>query len=202
MKHDKQKNLIPSLFPEKLQWDRDNVFISLGKLYDFVNRECDDAIAWYYDKKKWKKRCGVLSRVLAIFGAAIAGLVPIIIEIQKSTGCKYILSPGISTVSLAFVALFISLDKFGGWTSGWIRYVNTAQQLSQLQSNFKLKWEQELISLSNAEEYLDVLKESIAILEKFLNSVHDLVRKETDLWVQEFKGVLHELEKGEKNNNT
>jgi phage terminase large subunit-like protein len=100
------------------------------------------------------------------------------------------------------VALFISLDKFGGWTSGWIRYVNTAQQLSQLQSNFKLKWEQELISLSNAEEYLDVLKESIAILEKFLNSVHDLVRKETDLWVQEFKGVLHELEKGEKNNNT
>jgi hypothetical protein len=198
MKHDKQKNLIPSLFPEKLQWDRDNVFISLGKLYDFVTIECNNAIFWYYDKKKWKKRCGVLSRVLAILGGAIAGMVPIIIEIQKSTGCKYILSPGISTVSLVFVALFISLDKFGGWTSGWIRYVNTAQQLSQLQSNFRLKWQEQMISLFKAPDYIEVLKETVLLLENFLDSVHDVVRKETDLWVQEFKGVLHELEKGEK----
>lgn len=198
MKRQIKPDLTPVKFPESLKWERTHAPQSLKELCDVVNAECTEAINWYFEKKRRKKYFGLMSRMGAIVATAIAGLIPIIVEITKPTTAQSSISPAWSTVALAFVALFISLDKFGGWTTGWIRYAKAGMQLSQLQSNFKLKWEPQLILLASNPGDPELLKEAISQLKTFLESVHEVVKKETDLWIQEFQGVLKEIENGGK----
>jgi hypothetical protein len=82
-----------------------------------------------------------LLRLGAILAVAVAGLIPLIGELLKRND-KLWLSPAWATVALALAGLLIAIDRFGGYTSGWIRYVRTAQKLTSLQGEFRLDWEE------------------------------------------------------------
>lgn len=190
----KTKDLIPGAFPQELNWTNAQILKSLDELYKFVNNECERAICWYYSKKKSKTIFGFMFRIGAILFITFAGIIPILSEIiRPESGFR--ISPSWATIALAFAALCITLDRFGGYTSGWIRYVRTGQALVNLQSIFQIDWVKEKIVLQNAS--MDYEKTEAAILKcrDFLFQVNAIVRAETDVWAEDFQKVLVGLDK-------
>lgn len=103
--------------------------------------ECAASIDWY-DRKKWSKSLlGFLLRLGAILMVGVGGLIPLIGELLKRNGIPGI-SPAWATVALALAALLIAIDRFGGYTSGWIRYIRTAQSLTRLKGEFLMDWQE------------------------------------------------------------
>ena len=108
------------------------------------------------------------------------------------------ISPAWATVALAVFGLFITLDRFGGYTSGWIRYITSGQSLSDLQSDFRVEWEKYRLSLDASQIDTAIVQQGIERCKTFLSQVHSVVKSETDQWAQEFKKALIELEENAK----
>ena len=176
-------DLKPSGFPDDLDWGGDPLKC-LQKLHDFVLDECSASIDWYYRKKKIKSRLGFMLRLVAILAAGAAGIVTILASHVKQ------LEPVWATGLLALAALLISIDRFGGYTSGWVRYVRTAQNLVILQGEFRLAWEEQRRLLSSIPPEPVQIEKSILLCRSFLEQVYEKIRHETDLWAQEFEQAL------------
>lgn len=192
MKGDKA-DLKPGAFPADLKWTGTEVAASLEGLHDFVNQECDRAIKWYLSKKRNKRISGVTFRVIAIFAAAVSGVIPVLAEIYKNDSGRTI-SPAWATIALAVAAVCITLDRFGGYTSGWVRYVRTSQALSQLQSDFWIEWEKRRLILQGGYTNPEMVQQAIQLCQDFLEQVHAMVRAETNQWAQEFQKMLVALD--------
>jgi hypothetical protein len=186
-------DLTPGIFPQNLNWKEGEATESLEELYSFVNIECQRAIDWYFQKKRTKRIAGYLFRVGSILSLAGAGVIPIIGEIYNDEGIPG-LSPAWATVALAIAAVLVALDRLGGYTSGWVRYVRSGQTLSQLQSDFRVEWEKQKLLLHGGQVDVEIVQEGIDKCRKFLTEVHVTVRNETNQWAQEFQKILVELE--------
>jgi len=189
-----KKDLIPQNFPADLDWSADSSLDSLRQLYEFVNRECEEAVNWYYSSKRTKSRLGYFLRAGSIVAVAIAGIIPIIGEIFERDNGNPVISPAWATVALAIAALFVALDRFGGYTSGWVRYVRTAQRLSILQSDFRLDWEEYRFDRPHHGGETEFVKKGILLCRRFLRDVNLEVQSETTAWAQEFQQALIEVE--------
>ncbi len=196
---DDKGDLKPGSFPEDLKWSEKEATTSLENLYQFVNDECDRATKWYFDKKRTKKILGYIFRVGAILAVAIAGVIPILGEIYEK-GDVPGLSPAWATFALAIAGVFLSLDRFGGYTSGWIRYIRTAQALNRLQSSFQIGWESQRLILQGGQTDSATVDQAIKQCRDFLAQVNSIVGAETDEWAKDFQKVLAELEKKTKEN--
>ena len=193
MSSDPKKDLVPQSFPKNLDWHSAQSLESLDRLYEFVTTECESAINWYYDSKQAKSRLGYFLRAGAIVAVAIAGVIPIIGEIYETDGTPAV-SPAWATVALAVAALFVALDRFGGYTSGWVRYVRTAQRLTILQADFRLDWEEHRFSRPHYGEEAEFIKAGILLCKQFLRNVNLEVQTETTVWAQEFQQALIEVD--------
>ena len=182
-------NLQPMGFPKALDWSPAKQQESLEQIYLFVMEECAASIHWYYRKKGSKSLLGFLLRLGAILAVAVAGLIPLIGELLKRNGIPGI-SPAWATVALALAGLLIAIDRFGGYTSGWIRYIRTAQMLTSLQGEFRLDWEEYRRSCLEEFSGADRTKEGINLCRTFLLAVYAQVRLETDIWAQDFQQAL------------
>ena len=192
-------NFKPGSFPKDLNWSEKEAATSLEKLYQFVNDECDRATKWYFDKKKTMKFLGYVFRVGSILALSIAGVIPILGEIYEK-GDVPGLSPAWATFALAVAGVLIFLDRFGGYTSGWIRYIRTAQTLSRLQSDFRIEWESKKLTLQSSQTDSATVDLAIQQIRYFLAQVNSIVGAETDEWAKDFQKVLAELEKKTKQN--
>src|SRR5210317_1168071 len=174
---DQKGDLKPGSFPDDLKWTENGATASLEMLYQFVNDECDRATKWYFDKKKTMKFLGYVFRVGSILALSIAGVIPILGEIYEK-GDVPGLSPAWATFALAIAGLFVTLDRFGGYTSGWIRYIRTGQALSRLQSNFRIEWEHQRMILQGGQSDLAKVEEAIKHCRDFLDQVNLIVGAE------------------------
>ncbi len=186
-------DLIPSDFPCDLNWTADEAIASLENLYGFVNVVASRAIKWYFSAKKSKRIMGYLFRIGALVAVTVSGLIPVLGVIFVEEG-KPIISPAYATISLVFAAFFISLDKFGGYTTGWIRYIRTGQALSELQDCFRVEWEKQRFVLHEGKAESEEVLQAIDKCKEFLTQVHKTVRAETDQWAQNFRKILQEFE--------
>jgi hypothetical protein len=196
---DHKGDLKPGSFPGELKWSESEATASLEMIYQFVIDECDRATRWYFVKKRTMKILGYIFRVGSILALAIAGVIPILGEIYEK-GDVPGLSPAWSTFALAIAGVFLSLDRFGGYTTGWIRYIRTAQALSRLQSNFRIEWESQRLILQSGQTDSATVDQAIQKCRDFLAQVNLIVGAETDEWANDFQKVLAELEKKTKKN--
>ncbi len=195
---DHKPDLTSQPFPKNLKWSTEEEQISsLDQLYQLVNRECDQAVGWYFTKKKKKKIYGYLFRIGAIFAVTISGVIPILSQILARNGSP-VFPPGWATVSLAAAALFISLDRFGGCTSGWVRFIRTGQRLNKLQHEFKMEWEKQKLVRQCEDLRVENVKQAIDSCKDFSNQVNLTVMAETDQWAQDFQKTLQDLETNAK----
>ena len=194
---DNKDDLTPSVFPVDLKWTEGDATESLEKLYQFANYECKRAIDWYFIKKRSKRIAGYAFRLGAILALAVSGVIPILGEIYKTNNSPDI-SPAWATVALAIVGLFVALDRLGGYTSGWVRYVRCGQSLTNLQSDFRVEWEKLRLALQEGQTDSAIIQQGIDKCKEFLAQVHSTVRAETDQWSKEFQKFLLQLDEKTK----
>lgn len=193
-------------FPQNLDWKSPKRLDSLQGVFGFVDEYCTEAIEWYYRKKQNKRRFGCVFRILSIIAVAVAGIIPVISEIICKPDGTLCISPGWATVAIAIAALSIALDRFSGFTSGWIRYVRSAHRLTELQGQFRLDWFMYLEEESNgrvdetgnskdAKTYdCSCHDYGLRLCKDYIVSVNSVLGRETDAWAQEFQQVLVQFE--------
>lgn len=202
-----EKDLISDKFPHDLEWEPTKRLESLQRLFAFADSHCTKAVQWYNTRKRSKQRFGYSLRFLSIIAVAVAGIIPVLSEIICRGDAAQCISPAWATVSFALAALFIALDRFSGYTSGWVRYVKSAQKLTELQGQFRLDWCMYLHG--EADVSIDKSRDSendqnpvflnrnhgLRLCKEYISSVNSVVSRETDLWAQEFQQTLVQFEK-------
>jgi len=174
----------PTLDPD-LKWDPPAAD-SLGKLYAYVVKFSDATIGWYQTRRWPKRRWGVFMRLGAIVLGVTAGLVPI----SEQLGMGMI-PPAWSTVMLAAAGLFVTIDSFFGFTSGWVRYMLAQQKVERAKDIFLMEWNALKVAKADDQTQLERAK-------TFLLTVGRIVDDETQEWATEFQSALKEMEKARK----
>ena len=170
----------------------------LSQVYDALVNKAEEALRWYETSQRAKKRGARITRGAAIFLGALAAITPTLIAVLPERLGDFAvvkLSP-IATAIGVVAGTLILLDKFYGFSSSWMRFAVTYQEIQAHLEVFKLEWRRRLFELSCGQaptpEQVSALFD---FLTAFLRSVNDSVRAETRDWVVEFKGVLADIDK-------
>lgn len=182
----------------EFEWSSDDPLDSLSQAYAYVEDQGIKAIEWYWANKASKSRGSRAVRFAAILLTTVAGLIPIVM----ATGVRV---PGLSDstmsnmgyVLLALVGALLGLDKYAGFTTGWMRYIRTGLALQKTLEELRFDW---LILRSKAANppTPEEIQAMLARLSKFIGDVQEQVQSETELWITEFTNSLTQLDKDAK----
>lgn len=188
-------NLIVGEFLTSLKWDAQNAEASLDKLYKFAYEEAKKAEDWYWWKTSQKKRWAMALRVVSILSVTLAGIIPILGPIVMDSSGDPLINPIWSSVAVAFGTAALGLDKFFGYSSGWIRYVTSALSVKGWLIEFKYDWElNRAMTIANDSEYSEQeLQSMITKCAAFALKISNAVQEETRQWAQEFQTSLGTL---------
>src|SRR5215471_17304954 len=121
----------------------------LAALHKYVEDEIIKARDWYFKSKQSKKYLSQFVRYAAITFSASAGILPIAMglwpnALNNVAVLRFLKPEGSSNLAISLLAAlataFIGLDRFGGFSTGWIRYVKVAQQIDMILQEFRLDW--------------------------------------------------------------
>lgn len=190
----KLTDLIPDDL-EHLPWKPDTAVASLDKYYQKLDAQATKTINWYFGRKKGPAALAQLIRWLAIFASLAGGLFPIWRSGLNVTGTW----AGVGDLGyalLATAAALIVVDRFGGMSSAWMRYVTTAQSIAREQRLFRLDWNEKRAEVESQPQQpppFEHLKPLFALLRTFAQKHDEIVDGETRTWITEFMSVLAEL---------
>jgi SMODS and SLOG-associating 2TM effector domain 2 len=174
----------------------------LEEIYDALVRKASSAMVWYETRQREKKRGARGVRTVAIILGALTAIIPSLIALLPERihmwGMEFSalkLNPLATIVGVA-AATVILFDRFYGFSSSWMRYVTTYQDIQSHLEEFTIGWRKEILKLNSNQPPTD--EQIIAIYDyllAFLKSINDAVRAETQSWVTEFKGTLGDIDK-------
>lgn len=194
---------VPKLKVQGLKWGtKEEIQESLKELYGYAEGVAEEAIYWYgYSKRKkaWKSR---LLRFLAIILTAVGGLTPIISSLgwstQKAAGTQELNIGQLGYLFLGLAAACIGLDRYFGFSSGWMRYITTKMTLERTMSEFRFDWAMMVAKFGAKEPTPDQVQLMIQRGKEFLSVVNNYLNQETQEWVSEFRTNLAEIERTAK----
>ena len=178
---------------DRLSWSSDSVVESLDKIRSLAERQAQSAIEWYYRKKRPKATASRTFRFLAITLATTGGLTPILINLPLVSPTWQLERWGYAMLGAA--AACVALDKFFGFSSGWVRYVVTAQTIEEALFAFRIDWARAESKLASAAPTSAQCDELLQLAKDFTSRVMKEVSQETQQWVVEFQSSLADLEK-------
>ena len=114
-------DLTPDSF-DSLSWELEHCEGSLNVLYRLAQGQAVEAIKWYQGHHKPKRTAARMLRGGALLFATIAGVIPIVSEVLRFRNAPFLFSPAWASVSLVLAAALITLDRFFGCSTGWMRY--------------------------------------------------------------------------------
>jgi len=182
--------LVPNI--ESL-WKPEQILESIEQIRRDAKTFANDAVAWYYGKKNSKARASQVCRALSIIFISIGSLMPVL----GSVGVISTKIPGLSEWGYVFLgvgAAFIALDKFFGFSSGWTRYVLTAQIIQKTIYSFDLDWTKLQARLGNRAPGPSEIDEFLQIAKTVYESIMGQVAQETQQWAAEFQQSIADLE--------
>jgi SMODS and SLOG-associating 2TM effector domain 2 len=187
----------PSIDLSKLSWKDADVDNSLSLLHRYVEDQAQQQIQWYWDKKRAKAHMSMFLRFVAIILFALGGLVPIVkATLPPAITAKFPFDFGQSGYLLIGVAAgCMGLDRFFGYSTGWIRYVTTAMAIEKSLEEFRLEWARNMAKMHGAQPGPDQLEVLIQTCAAFSLAIKSQVEQETKAWVVEFQTNLSQLEK-------
>ena len=176
-------------------WDATKSDESLILVHQWAVNKAHERIDWYKDNSKTKRILSVLLRIIVIFFVAAGGLCPLIdaTEVFKQLGIDSFTLGKWGYVSIALAAAIVGFDKFFGLSTGWMRFIVTQLSLERVLQEFHYDW-----AFLLAQQQEQQVKTNIPLLQRakdFTLKVEDLVKQETDAWVQEFQSDIAELTK-------
>ncbi|MDF1554990.1 MAG: SLATT domain-containing protein [Deferrisomatales bacterium] len=174
-----------------LPWDENSREASLESVFHHAVTEAEAALRWYQPRIRNKRLWAQGLRLGAIGCGTFAGLLPMVAQLPS---LREAIAPVWASISLALAAAILLLDRFFGFSSGWMRFIHTEMQLKDLLEEFLLDWEVARSQWSGPpteKQVAEMLKKA----QGFLAAVHGEVRRETSAWVQEFQKALGEIER-------
>ena len=187
----------------ELPWGEGEVKISLQRVHDHFVSKCLEAIDWYLEAKVWKKRLAQFTRFGAVALASLAALLPLLAQLlgsqadappaNASWGAWW-LQPAWASLLLALAASLVAVDRFFGYSNGWMRFINAEMQLRQLLEEFQMDWEQSRARLRGATPDPDKTQELLALCRVFVVKLNAIVRDETNTWMAEFRDSLRQVD--------
>lgn len=189
----------------------------LHALYLDTVEKAQENIDWYTNNARLKKQRAQQLRFLSLVFIGIGGITPVMIEVFE---LRDRISPSIATVIIATGTGFIALDRFWGYSTAWIRFLTTELELKSMLENFTYNWERTVSMYghhcnSDIPEVLaepvigkdgqveddrtirgktSYIIEMIRRCQDLRNEVNSKVRKETEMWVEEFQSNLRTFE--------
>jgi hypothetical protein len=161
-------------------------------IYEAAVAKCKEAMGWYASHRKARKRWGRGLRIGAIAFGTLAGLTPIIVQLM-SPDAEHQRFNLLASIFVVLSATCVALDNYLGSSAGWIRYVSAYFELSSRLESMQLHWARQALApqFSTQKEQLGAL---LDLLQSFIVEVNEVIRKETQEWMAEFKGNLMLLE--------
>ena len=181
----------------KLSWKDADLENSLSVLHEYVEEQAQKQIQWYWDKKRAKANMSMFLRFLAIILFVLGGLVPIVkATLPTAVIATFTFDFGQSGYLLIAVAAgCMGLDRFFGYSTGWIRYVTTAMSIEKSLEEFRLEWTRNMAKMRGAPPTPEQLEALVQTCAAFTLAIKSQVEQETKAWVVEFQNSLSQLEK-------
>jgi hypothetical protein len=179
---------------EQLVWRPDTRSVSVEVLFEHAVGLAVAAEEWYARKRPPKRAAGRSLRVATVVLGAIGAVLPILSEITTKNG-KPAIAPGWAAVALALAAALITLDRFFGFSSGWMRFMDAELQVTRLRHQFEYDWNTQRAA-SQEPPTDDELRAYIALAQDFVLGVDRIVAAETAAWIVDFRGGLERIEQG------
>ncbi|WP_407564759.1 SLATT domain-containing protein [Streptomyces sp. 184] len=163
----------------------------LRELRAWAEREAEDAIEWYLNDKRLKRRGSRVISALTILLAVAGTLIPLasVVSGGPPQGWGYVL--------LALAAGCKGFDHFFGLSSGWMRDITAAHALRAELNDFRMAWAAEQLRAAEpASGTLDpaALERRLALLTSLVEAVRRQVESETAEWLSEFRATAQQLQ--------
>lgn len=186
----KRIDLKAAAFPTIADWSQPSLGSNILLVAAYAEKQARDSVDWYFSGRKIRRVFCRICRLLAIVLTAAAGIIPVVSQAYEQWGLK----PVHSTLCLAAAGLWLALDRFWGFTSGWVRYIQTGQQLSNLLEQFRFDFNKERLAWSGAQPSLPQAQAAFVQIRTFVQQVHSVVAEETKAWAAEFSDVLKQFD--------
>ena len=187
---------------EGLSWgDARETEASIQRVYAYAEQRAQQAIEWYLKSKGWKAFWSRSLRISAILLTTLGGLAPIVGSIGWLKLQSFDYEPAVRMLGYVFLALAaacVGLDRFFGFSSGWMRYIMTALVLQKALSEFRMEWAMTVAKLGGASPTDEQLQSMLQRLKEFIAYVDGKVEEETREWVSEFKTSISDAERKAK----
>jgi hypothetical protein len=179
-----------------LSWSRPAIDSSLAVLRRYVESEAQRQIDWYFRKMKGKSQASTALRFSAIVLFVVGGLVPICkATLAADTLRKLPFDFGeAGYLVIAIAAGCLALDRFFGYSTGWIRYVTTALAIEKSLEEFRMEWTRHTARLLGEQPNEMQLDQLLLTCATFSLAIRSQVEQETKAWVVEFQSNLAQLE--------
>lgn len=187
-----KENVKPATFTEALRNpDRAQALEDAFKVaMDKSNR----AIAWYDTSLTAKRWGAALLRIGTIILGGLATITPVALSMIPDgypTLVKSLLP--LSAVFGGAAASLVLIDKYFGFSSGWVRYITTYLDLQAQQELFEFEWAKQRIGLTPPISE-DRYRVALDVLTSFLRALNAALARETEAWATEFRGAITELD--------
>lgn len=190
----------------KLTWDDNDAAGSLERVAKAVSAEAEHAINWYLEKKKRQKWGARWLRVIAIMLTTIATMVPILIEIfgnwitatSVAAGRPWWASAAWSSVLLIIALALVLLDRFYGCSSAWMRFISTELRIREALHAFRMDWQIGRAGWKDGKPTEQQIEAGLQSCRGFLSQLDAILRSEVEVWVQEFRSALKDIDEAVK----
>lgn len=190
------KDLRAGDFPT-LHWETGKRANSLDQLCTYAKGQAQQSIDWYFRKRQLRRYFCRALRLFVILLTAFSGLLPLINQInqqQSTIGQHDALNPLWAAVALAIAATLILVDRFYGFTNGWIRFLLTARQLIEALEAFHFEVERQKLLWDNSEPNLEQATTLLGKIQQFHEKMLSIVSDETRAWAAEFTDILKQID--------
>jgi hypothetical protein len=185
-------DLNPAAFP-KLDWSPGEIAKSLDAAFAYATGVAEKAVGWYYVKRTSKRVGGWLLRGGALLCTVFAGLVPVLGKLTETGG-----KPGIdsawATIAIGVAAGMIALERFGGFTTAWVRFITAGEEITENLEGFRVEWYMDKLNWRQPDPTIEQAKAALEKVKDFLLKVDGVVRQETKSWSDEFLSAVRQLD--------
>lgn len=116
------------------------------------------------------------------------------LQLEAARGRSYFLHPLWSAIAVAIAGGLILIDRFYGFTTGWIRYLLTVQKLTNALDVFRIEQQRQKVSWGNPEPTQIQTAALISTIQQFLEQIRAIVNDETKAWAADFADALKQID--------
>ena len=186
----------PPPFPASIDdWARTKANHSIDDLYTRTMAWAEGRAAWYVGKSRTQKRLSIAIRFAAVVLGSLGGLVPLLMatDIFPEDANSGLNPEAWGYVAIAVAALLIGADKLLGFSTTWMRFMQTHLRIQKSLTIFRYDWTIEVSKLADRPPDDIAYTVLLGHLKQLVESIEAEVEQETRSWVDEFNRSLSQL---------